>query len=185
MKGSDKWSTSVWEGVRNKGGRAVKTLVIDTERKMDDVRLNYGKQNGERTDLRDNKSKINENYWLIKCESETMRRLTPRFLGWVARCLEQQQEYRRKNFNLLASCPAVAPAILSLWPFHDLPMPSTSIWGKSIDILFLLMIWQWEMYEWMVPNGFWSFERVYYSPVLISISLLSDKSDTFPLPTPE
>lgn len=48
--------------MRNKGGRAVKTLVIDTERKMDDVRLNYGKQNGERTDLRDNKSKINENY---------------------------------------------------------------------------------------------------------------------------
>lgn len=46
--------------MRSKGGRAAKTLVI--QRKMDDVRLNYGKQNGERTDLRDNKSKINENY---------------------------------------------------------------------------------------------------------------------------
>ena len=79
----------------------------------------------------------------------------------------------------------MAPAILSPWPFHDLPMPSTSIWGKNIEILFLLMIHQWETYEWMLSNSFWSFERVYYSPVLIIISLLSDKSDTFSLPTPD
>ena len=64
-------------------------------------------------------------------------------------------------------------------------MPSTSIWGKNIEILFLLMIHQWETYEWMLSNSFWSFERVYYSPVLIIISLLSDKSDTFSLPTPD
>lgn len=37
---------------------------------------------------------------------------------------------------LLAPCPAVAPAILSLWPLYHLVMACTGVWGKDIEILF-------------------------------------------------
>lgn len=46
--------------MRNRGVRAVKTL--DTEKKTDDVGLNHGREDRERTDLRDNESRINETY---------------------------------------------------------------------------------------------------------------------------
>lgn len=124
MKGSDKWRASVWEGVRNRGVRAVKTL--DTEKKTDDVGLNHGREDRERTDLRDNKSRINETYWLIKCESKTMRRLTPSFLAWVARCLKSSKSREGITlifWHILSCCGSCHPFSLTIsWPtyaFHQ------------------------------------------------------------------
>ena len=46
--------------MRNRGVRAGRTL--DTEKKTDDVGLKHGREDRERADLRDSKSRVNETY---------------------------------------------------------------------------------------------------------------------------